>query len=92
MGFETGIHIIIFLSVFVVTGVILTRKKKDTARKKAEELEIEEIQAEIFDAEEYRREAQADRLKAKLELEEAEKIKRRAENERDEILTNLKEN
>jgi hypothetical protein len=92
MSFETGIHVIIFLCVFVVTGFILTRKKKNTTNKKAEDLDIEEIQAEIVDAEEYRRQAQADRLKAKLELEEAEKIKRRAKNKADEILMNLKEN
>ena len=91
MSFETGIHIIIFLSVLVVTGIILTRKKRNTALKNAEESDIEEIQAEIFDAENYRRQAQADRLKAKLELEEAKKIKRRALNQTDEILTDLKE-
>lgn len=91
MNLETGIHLIIFLCVFVVTGILLTRKKGSTANRKPEEIDIEEIQAEIFDAEEYRREAQADRLKAKLELEEAEKIKKRAKHKTDEMLMNLKE-
>ena len=92
MSLETGIHLIIFLLVFIVTGLILSRKKRNTANKKNEKEGFEIIQAEVLKAEEYLREAKADRLKAKLELEEAEKIKKRARNKTEKIWMNLKEN
>jgi len=76
--FETGIHLVIFLSVFIITGIVLSRKKKNISGNKEETSDIQEVQAEVFKAEEYLREAQAERLKAKLALEEAEKIKEEA--------------
>ena len=78
MDFEFGIHLVIFLSVFIVTGIVLSRKKRNRAKAKDGLFGVEEIQAEVFQAEEYLREAREDRLKAKSELEEAEKIKEEA--------------
>lgn len=91
MNIETTTHLIIFLAVFIITAIVITKKKKNCSNSETEEIDIEEIQAEIFDAAEYRKEAKADRLKAKLELEEAKKIKKMAQSNLIEKLINLKE-
>ena len=92
MDFETGIHLVIFLLVFIVTGIVLSRKKRSAAGSKEGISGIEEIQAEVFKAEEYLREAQADRLKARSELKEAETIKAQAKMKPRDLWITQKEN
>ena len=57
------IHVIIFLTVFVLTGIVLSRKKKHKDEKSTEN-DYEEIQAEIFEAEDITRKTELDKFKS----------------------------
>lgn len=50
MNSDTWIHLIIFIIVFVLTGTILSRKKKNK-EKQHSNIEYEKIEAEILDPE-----------------------------------------
>jgi hypothetical protein len=84
MSTNFWIHIIVFITVFTITGIIISRKAKKKNVREVDN-EFEEIKAEIFEAEDLRREAKEDRDKASEELRNAEELKRKAKEELEKI-------
>jgi len=78
MNSDFWIHCIIFITVFVLTGVLISKRKR---KKDIQRNEYKEIQAEIFDAEKLVRQAELDRKKASETRKEAEELKRKAAEE-----------
>lgn len=80
MSTNFWIHLIIFMTVFIVTGVILSYRAK-RKKNKGINFDYEEIRAEVLEAEDIMRQAKRERAIAREELKKAEELKRRAANE-----------
>lgn len=89
MGANTWIHIIVFITVFIFTGVILSHRAK---KKKSDKTNFDynEIRAEVVEAEDIMRQAQNERARARKELKEAEELKRKAASEWAKIRSRMK--
>lgn len=57
MNSDVWIHLVIFLIVFVFTGIVLSKKKKNKDEKHSND-EYEEIQAEIFEPDDITRQVE----------------------------------
>jgi len=82
MDTEFWIHCIIFIVVFVVTAVVLSRRMKKKENKTYEG-EYQEIQAEIFDTEKLQHQAKLEKEEARKERQMAEELMRMSIEERD---------
>ena len=82
MNSEFWIHCIVFITVFVITGILLSRRMKKKEDKIFED-EYQEIQAEVLEADDLIKQAKLEKEEARKEREKAEELMRIASDEWD---------
>lgn len=78
MNSDIWMHCIVFITVFFLVGILMSRRRRKKDRQREE---YKEIEAEVFETGELVRQAELDRREASEARKEAEELKRKAAEE-----------